>query len=157
MLYKLVLALHILSSTLLFGTGLGTAFHFFMAQRSRDLRILSRSAEQTVLADWLFILPSGIFQVASGALLVHLAGWDWHAPWLVSAVLLVFMALGFWVVAVWVQIRIRDICRSALTAEETRLPGAVLPWLRLWFWLGWPAFLGLVAVFFLMVIKPQIW
>ena len=26
-----------------------------------------------------------------------------------------------------------------------------------WFWLGWPAFLGLIAVFWLMVAKPVLW
>jgi len=29
--------------------------------------------------------------------------------------------------------------------------------MRLWFALGWPAFLGLVCVYWLMVAKPALW
>ena len=38
--YQLVLWIHILSATLLFGTGLGTAFHGWMAHRSGDVRAI---------------------------------------------------------------------------------------------------------------------
>jgi uncharacterized membrane protein len=29
--------------------------------------------------------------------------------------------------------------------------------MRLWFALGWPAFTGLIAVFMLMIAKPDLW
>jgi uncharacterized membrane protein len=29
--------------------------------------------------------------------------------------------------------------------------------MQLWFWLGWPAFASLLAVFWLMVDKPALW
>jgi uncharacterized membrane protein len=29
--------------------------------------------------------------------------------------------------------------------------------MRLWFGLGWPAFLGTTAIFWLMVAKPDLW
>ena len=28
---------------------------------------------------------------------------------------------------------------------------------RIWFALGWPAFLGVVAIFAIMIFKPQLW
>jgi len=28
---------------------------------------------------------------------------------------------------------------------------------RIWFTLGWPAFLGVIAIFALMIFKPQLW
>jgi uncharacterized membrane protein len=29
--------------------------------------------------------------------------------------------------------------------------------MRLWFALGWPAFIGLIVVFWLMVARPELW
>ena len=29
--------------------------------------------------------------------------------------------------------------------------------MRAWFWLGWPAFVGLVCIYWLMVAKPELW
>jgi hypothetical protein len=56
--YQWVLWVHILSSTLLFGTGLGTAFHGWMAQRSEDLRAIVVVSRNVVIADWLFAAPA---------------------------------------------------------------------------------------------------
>jgi hypothetical protein len=50
--------LHILSSTLLFGTGIGTAFSMFYANRSGDVRAIAIVARNVVRADWLFTLPA---------------------------------------------------------------------------------------------------
>jgi uncharacterized membrane protein len=50
--YLLLKTVHILSSTLLFGTGLGTAFHGWMANRSGDAaarRVVNRNV----------VLPTG--------------------------------------------------------------------------------------------------
>ena len=49
--------LHILSSTLLFGTGLGTAFFMFFTNRSRDVRAIAVVTRYVVIADWLFTTP----------------------------------------------------------------------------------------------------
>jgi uncharacterized membrane protein len=56
--YGLVKTIHILSATVLFGTGLGTAFFFWRAHaRGREAGRLI-AARTTVLADWLFTTPS---------------------------------------------------------------------------------------------------
>ncbi|MEO8529772.1 MAG: DUF2269 family protein, partial [Deltaproteobacteria bacterium] len=51
---------------------------------------------------------------------------------------------------VWLQLRIRD-----LTAGSTVPPRAVRLY-RIWFALGWPAFIALVGIYWLMVNKPDI-
>ena len=60
--YFVVKWLHVLSSTLLFGTGLGTAFFMWMAHRRGDVGTIAVTARHVVLADWLFTTPSVIFQ-----------------------------------------------------------------------------------------------
>jgi uncharacterized membrane protein len=54
---------------------------------------------------------------------------------------------------VFIQIRLRALLKAALAANEAA-PAAYLRLFRWWFLLGWPAFIGLVLVFFLMVLKP---
>ena len=47
--------IHVVSSTALFGTGLGTAFHGLATNLRGDLRAVATSDKNVVLADW--ILP----------------------------------------------------------------------------------------------------
>ncbi len=54
------------------------------------------------------------------------------------------------------QIRARDVAAEAARRGE-RLSPAYHRIMRWWFWLGWPAFLALIAIFALMVAKPDLW
>jgi uncharacterized membrane protein len=92
--YFFVKTLHILSSTILFGTGIGIAFFMFRSFCTNDLHEKLYAARSTVVADYLFTFPAAIVQPITGL------------------------------------------------------------WFNIWFALGWPAFVGLVAAFFLMVVKP---
>ena len=38
-----------------------------------------------------------------------------------------------------------------------RLPAGYFWLFGVWFWLGWPAFAGVVAIFALMIWKPRLW
>jgi uncharacterized membrane protein len=53
------------------------------------------------------------------------------------------------------QIRMRDLAESAVAANAPALPPAYRRLARLWFWLGWPAFLSVLAIFWLMIAKPM--
>ena len=44
--------------------------------------------------------------------------------------------------------------RSEAERDGAPLPAAYRRIMRWWFWLGWPAFLGVIAIFWLMVTKP---
>ncbi len=74
--YLLVKTLHILSATVLFGTGLGTAF-FFWSSRTADDSAQLFAARVTVRADFLFTLPAVFIQPLTGLWLIALAGLDW--------------------------------------------------------------------------------
>ncbi|KZY31180.1 hypothetical protein A3731_24045 [Roseovarius sp. HI0049] len=154
--YLLAKWLHILSSTVLFGTGIGTAFQMVWAMRTGRLETIHSVASGVVVADWLFTLPAGIVQPLTGLWLVHLAGYGAGEPWLVATYGLYLVALAAWVPVVRLQIRIRDMAGEALVREEP-LPGAARRAFRVWFVLGWPAFIALVGVFWLMVAKPALW
>lgn len=153
-LYFLAKWLHILSSTVLFGTGIGTAFQMVMAIRTRRAETVASVASAVVLADWVFTTPAGLIQPATGLWLIHLTGHPWNAPWLMATYALYVLAFLCWVPVVWLQYRIRDLARAAHAAGAP-LPDAAIRLWRIWFALGWPAFTALVAVFWLMVSKPD--
>lgn len=151
--YLVAKTVHVIASTVLFGTGLGIAFFFLLGLRSGDPAAAWFAARTTVLADMLFTLTAGIVQPLSGFILIHLAGYDPWAPWLVWSYAFYLLGLACWLPVVWLQLRIRDMLGKKLTGdaiEDARLR----LYFRWWFALGWPAFAGLVAVFWLMVAKP---
>jgi uncharacterized membrane protein len=73
--------------------------------------------------------------------------------WILWGFILYLVAGACWLPVVWLQYRIRDMAQQAL-ADGTPLPPLYYRYMRIWFWLGWPAFISLVVVFFLMVFKP---
>lgn len=150
--YLLAKWLHILSATVMFGTGIGTAFQMVWAMRSRDPRIIHSTASGVVMADWLFTTPAGLVQPATGLWLVWIAGHNLMAPWLVLTYALYLLAFCCWAPVVHLQLRIRDLTRNADT-----VPDAAMRAYRTWFILGWPAFTALTIVFWLMVTKPPLW
>jgi uncharacterized membrane protein len=151
----LLKTLHILSATILFGTGLGTAFHMWLTHLRGDIRAIASTARNVVLADWLFTAPSGVLQPVTGIGLALTAGFDPMAPWLLAAYALYALAGGCWLVVVVLQLRIARIAAQC-ARDGTPLPRAYRRAMRAWFWLGWPAFIALIAVFWLMAAKPDL-
>ena len=151
--YLVVKWLHVLSATILFGTGIGSAFYMLVASVRRDPRVVYGTVRTVVVADWLFTTPAVIVQPLTGAWLIHLAGYDWTSRWIVWSIALYFLAGACWLPVVWMQIRMREMARVAVQ-EGTALPERYFRFLRVWIALGIPAFLALVGVFYLMVAKP---
>ncbi|WP_334187512.1 DUF2269 family protein [Noviherbaspirillum sp.] len=151
--YVTVKWLHILSSTFLFGTGLGSAFYMLFASLSRDVRAVAVVVKYVVLADWLFTTPTIILQPLTGFYLMHLAGYPMTSSWIVWSIVLYFVAGACWLPVVWMQIRMRLFAQEAVERNED-LPPIYWRYLRIWILLGIPAFFALVIVFYLMVAKP---
>ena len=150
--YLSLKALHILSMVLLFGTGLGSAYYKWMADRSRDLAHIAVTNRHVVLADWCFTTPTVIFQPISGILMTSLAGIPLDTPWLLVSLALYGLAGACWLPVVWLQIRMQKMAEVALAADSP-LPASYWRLARWWFWLGVPAFSAMVAVVVLMVFK----
>jgi uncharacterized membrane protein len=155
-LYFPLKTLHILSATILFGTGLGTAAQMWLAHRRGDAAAIATVAGNVVLADWLFTAPAGLLQPLTGLGLAHLAHWPLLAPWLIATYALYAAAFLCWAPVVVLQMRARDLAVEAARRGEP-LPEAYYRCMRAWVALGWPAFLALIAVFALMVAKPELW
>lgn len=154
--YLAARGLHIFSALLLFGTGLGTAFHMYTACRSAEVAGIARVSRQVVLADWLFTAPSGVLQPLTGLWLVHLAGYNFAEPWLLVSYLLYTVAGGAWLVVVKLQLDMRRLAEAA-HSEGASLPDAFWRAFRLWVRLGWIGFGSLLGVYGLMIGKPALW
>jgi uncharacterized membrane protein len=152
-LYLLIKTLHIVTSTIVFGTGIGIASLMVFGHRAALDQERAFAARMTVRADFLFTLPSVILQPVSGAWLIWHGGFRWNETWLVLTYGLYLLAGACWVPVVLVQMRMKAILEAAACgnsfdrASYDRL-------FRIWFALGWPAFVGLIVIFWLMVNKP---
>lgn len=144
--------LHVLSMVLLFGTGLGSAFYKWMADRGGELGHIAATNRHVVLADWLFTTPTVLVQPVTGLWMAHLLGLPWTTPWIAASLALYVLAGACWLPVVWLQIRMRTLSTRAL-AEGRPLPAAYWRMARAWFWLGVPAFSAMVLVVVLMVGK----
>ena len=152
--YFFIKTIHIISATILFGTGLAIAFFMWWANKTGDLAAKVYAAKTTVLADFLFTTPSVIIQPISGVILIKLVGYDFSDFWLVLTYIGYIIAGICWLQVVWIQIKLRNIALKAQAINE-ELPIEYYKLFKLWFYLGWPAFISLVIIFFLMVIKPM--
>jgi uncharacterized membrane protein len=154
MTYLIVKWLHILSSTLLFGTGLGSAFYLFFASRTRDARVTATVVRYVVIADWVFTTPTIVLQPLTGFWLMHIAGFPLDTPWIFWSIVLYLVAVAAWLPVVWMQIHMRDLAAVA-ARDGAPLPDRYAKLLRAWVALGIVAFIAFVVVFYLMVAKPS--
>jgi len=152
--YLVLKWLHIVSSTLLFGTGIGSAWYMLFANVSRDVRAIAVVAKYVVVADWLFTATTAILQPATGFAMVYLAGYPLHSKWLMWSIALYVVAGACWLPVVWLQIRMRDMAAQA-ARDDTALPALYWRYFRIWVALGVPAFAAFIAIFWLMVAKPM--
>ena len=151
--YPTVKFVHVLSSTLLFGTGLGSAFYMFFTNRSGDVRAIAIVSRRVVWADWLFTTPTAIIQPVTGVYLTHLAGMPLTITWIAWSIALFLLAAACWLPVVWVQVRMARIAEKAVR-EGTLLPPLFWKYHAIWTALGVPAFTAFVTIFYLMVVKP---
>ena len=152
-LYAVLLTLHIVSAAVLFGTGLGIAYFMWMAWRAQNVTALAITLRHVVFADCLFTAVAVAVQPATGVALIAIVGHDPWAPWLLWSYGLYALAGACWLPVVAIQMRLARIARDAAADGSKVLPPVATRLMRHWFWLGWPAFLAVIAIFGLMVAK----
>lgn len=152
--YLLLKWIHIISSTVLFGTGIGSAFYMFMANRRKDIAAIYFATRHVVIADWLFTTPSVITQLVTGIALAHMSGYSLSEGWVLLALILYCFAGICWLPVVWMQIKMRDMAKYAYE-HNADLPEQYWRMDRWWIMLGSLAFPAILVVFWLMVYKPD--
>ena len=153
-LYLALKLVHILGSAVLFGTGLGIAFFMFMAHRTGDPAAIAHTARIVVVADALFTATAVVLQPLTGWAMAVMTGVStFH--WWIKATLVLYVFVGLcWLPVVWIQLKMRDLAAAA-ARDGMALPACYHSYFKVWFWLGWPAFTGVLAIFILMLWKPH--
>lgn len=155
--YFWIKTLHIVSSVVLVGTGFGSAFYLFMTNRSGSVAAQAVVSRLVVKADWWMTTPTVIIQPLSGVALAYLAGWPLTTPWIALALGLYALAGACWLPVVALQIRMARLAAASAARGDAVLPAAYWRMARWWEGLGYPAFVAMMGVFALMVLKPPLW
>lgn len=143
--YLWIKLLHVLSATILFGTGIGTAFFMLKTYLANDEDAFRVTARNVVTADWLFTAPAVVIQAGTGLWLTATLDIAWDSPWFIAVVSLFAFAGLCWIPVVWIQIRIRDRLAAGKDRDSCR------KLMRAWMALGIPAFTSVLVIFFLMI------
>jgi uncharacterized membrane protein len=152
----MVKLLHVLGAAVLFGAGLGIAFFMWMAHQTRDVPTIAQTARIVVIADTVFTAVAVIAQPVTGALLAWAIGYSLWESWIIVSLALYGLVGLCWLPVVWIQIELRNLAFAAVR-DGASLPPQYHRMYRIWFVLGWPAFLGVIAIFALMIWRPQLW
>jgi uncharacterized membrane protein len=153
--YLVLKWLHVLSSVLLVGTGFGSAFYLFFANRSGDVAAQAVVSRLVVRADTWFTAPAAVVQPLTGLWLAQQAGWPLTTPWLATAIGLYLLAGACWLPVLWLQVQMAAMAAQALRDRQP-LPPRYARFARRWEALGYPAFIAMLAVYYLMVAKPAL-
>jgi uncharacterized membrane protein len=154
-LYFILKYLHIVGATVLLGTGAGIAFFMLLAHRTGKAEIIAAVAQMVVVADFVFTASTVVMQPITGALLMNEMGIPLDEGWVALSLALYVVVGLFWLPVVWMQMRLRDLAREA-AAQGTALPAAYHRLFRAWFWSGFPAFVSVLTIVWLMIAKPVI-
>ena len=143
---------HLIGAAVLLGTGAGIAFFMVLAHLGRNAAVIAAVARIVVIADFVFTATAVVMQPVTGALLVRDAGYAFSDAWILWSLVLYLFAGAFWLPVVFMQMRMRDLARAAAGTELLPDYHRLFWW---WFAFGFPAFAAVLAIFWLMIAKPQ--
>ena len=155
MTYFLLKYIHVIGASVLLGTGAGIAFFMLLGHFTGKPAIVAAIARIVVIADFLFTASAVVVQPVTGVGLAWYMGWSLWEGWIALSIFLYVFTGAFWLPVVWMQMRMRDLAVAA-TASGQPLPEAYHRLFRWWFAFGFPAFGAVMAIFWLMIAKPQI-
>jgi uncharacterized membrane protein len=152
--YLLLKWAHILSSVLLVGTGFGSAFYLYFIHRTRNTQAIAEVSRLVVKADLWFTTPAVIIQPLTGYAMMSMSSFSFSQIWLFWTVGLYVLAGICWLPVVWLQLRMSDMATVAANSNAN-LPAHYWRYAQYWEWLGYPAFIAMLGVYWLMVFKPM--
>ena len=153
-LYIALKFIHVVGAAILLGTGAGIAFFLYWAERHEAPSSIAATLRTVVVADYVFTATAAVAQPITGLWLVYLVGYPLNQTWIVASLGLYGLVAVCWLPVVVIQIRMRNLASEAVAAGAAALPEAYWRLSRVWFWLGWPAFLSVLAIVWLMIARP---
>ncbi len=147
---------HVLTAAVLYGTWLGAACFMVMATRSGNPSVAALVAQFAVRVQLYVVAPALALQPIAGFPLAWAIG---LAPlnefWIVVALLLYAAVVALWLLALRVEMRLRNIARDA-ALERKPLADAYPRLVRAWLALDGLIFASFTALMLLMVWQPRL-
>ncbi len=156
MTYFILKYVHIIGASVLLGTGAGIAFFMLMAHFGGRPPVILGVARIVVLADFLFTATAVTLQPITGVWLAIVVGYPMTASWIVASLALYVLTGAFWLPVVWMQMRMRDLAQEAVD-KGAPLGRSYHRLFWTWFAFGFPAFAAVLAIFWLMIARPELW
>jgi uncharacterized membrane protein len=151
--YLILKWIHIISSVLLVGTGFGSAFYLYFIHRTGNIQAIAEVSRLVKKADFWFTTPAVIIQPLTGFAMISMSNYSTTQSWLSWTFALYALAGVCWLPVVWLQLRMAELAATAVS-NNAALPNRYWDYARYWEWLGYPAFVAMLIIYWLMVFKP---
>ena len=152
--YYVLKFLHVIGAAVLLGTGAGIAFFMLLAHLTGQAATIAAVARIVVIADFVFTATAVVVQPVTGVLLARHLSYPLTEPWIAWSIILYLVTGTFWLPVVWMQMRLRDLAATS-AAKQKPLPPTYHALFWWWFAFGFPAFAAVLAIFWLMIARPQ--
>lgn len=152
MAYGVVRLLHVVSSALMFGVGIGAFWFMRTTVSSGDPAAIAVTTRNAVRAEWFIAAPVAVIQPVTGYLLMLELGYPLRSPWFYAVAALYVVAGMCWVYLVKAELRLRALAASH--GSPSAPPAEFARVFRRWTGLALASFAGVLAIFGLMVFRP---
>lgn len=141
--------LHVVSSALMFGVGVGAFWFMTTAVRSGAADAIAVTTRNAVRAEWVIAVPVSVVQPTTGYLLMRWLGYPLTSTWFWLVAGGYIVAGMAWVYLVKAEYRLRDLAAAGAAAG----PDFAVVYAR-WRALAATTFAGVLGIFGLMVFRP---
>jgi uncharacterized membrane protein len=147
---------HLVAAAAMLGTWLGIALFMLRAHRSNNPSVVAVTARFAAGAEkWVMIAAVALQPISGFALAAAIGLSPLDEFWIVLSLALYVLVVAAWLVALRIEIRIRDMARQA-ALDNVPLSDADRRLFRLYAALTWPGIAGTVLLFFLMTWQPRL-
>lgn len=149
---ELIRLLHVVSSALMFGVGVGAFWFMVTTVRSGNPAAIAVTTRNAVRAEWFIAAPVAVIQPTTGYLLMLQLGYPLQSLWFYAVATLYIVAGMCWVYLVKAELKLRGL--AAVHSTALALPEEFGVLFRRWTRLAVGSFAGVLGIFWLMVFRP---
>jgi uncharacterized membrane protein len=149
---ELIRLLHVVSSALMFGVGVGAFWFMVTTVRSGNPAAIAITTRNAVRAEWFIAAPVAVVQPTTGYLLMLQLGYPLQSLWFYAVATLYIVAGMCWVYLVKAELKMRAV--AAVHSSAPAMPDAFGALFRRWILLATGSFAGVLGIFWLMVFRP---
>ena len=146
--------LHIVSSALMLGVGVGAFWFMLTTVRSGNPAAIAITMRNAVRAEWCIAVPVALLQPLTGYVLMMQLGYSLRSIWFLAVVALYMIAGMCWIYVVKTELKLRSLAEEH--SSHSTIPTAFWPLFRRWTRLAVGSFVGVLGIFWLMVFRPGV-